>query len=156
MDAQGLDRIALWAQAGAWSLLPQSLIAVALTVLATQGRLAVVALAYALGLGGLLYAGTTGPADGLRMMHWLNGVLTVVALITLALLGRSAVKWLPVRAMVVSVLALVGLIFVNAAGYTFVANAGIVFSIVCSASAAILIIAITWLGAGDLRVALRR
>jgi hypothetical protein len=123
---------------------------------ATQGRLAVVALAYALGLVGLLYASTTGPADGLRLMYWLNGVLTVVALITLALLGRSAVKWLPVRAMAVSVLALVGLIFVNAAGYTFVANAGIAFSIVCSACAAILIIAITWLGAGDLRVALRR
>lgn len=156
MDAQGLDRIALWAQAGAWSLLPQSLIAVALTVLATQGRLAVVALAYALGLAVLLYAGTTGPADGLRMMHWLNGVLTVVALITLALLGRSAVKWLPVRAMVVSVLALVGLIFASAAVALFFSNAGMAFSIALSACAALLTIAITWLGAGDLRVALRR
>ena len=90
MDAQGLTQIALWAQVGAWSLLPQSLIAVALTVLATQGRLGAVAMTYAVGLAVLLFVGATGIADGLRLMLWLDAVLAAVAVVTLALLGSAA------------------------------------------------------------------
>ena len=62
MGPDALARVAAWGAAGAWGLLPQALIAVALTVLATQGRMRWAAGAYALALGALLAAaGWAGP-----------------------------------------------------------------------------------------------
>ena len=75
MGPDAFARVAAWGAAGAWGLLPQALIAVALTVLATQGRMRWAAGAYALALGALLAAAGWAGGDGLRLMGALNAVL---------------------------------------------------------------------------------
>jgi putative peptidoglycan lipid II flippase len=87
MDALGLAQVAAWARAGAWSLLPQALIAVLVTLLASEQRMRTVALAYALALGVLWLAPILGgPAmrSGAAMMWWLNALLLGVALVLIA------------------------------------------------------------------------
>jgi putative peptidoglycan lipid II flippase len=87
MDAQGLAQVAAWARAGAWSLLPQALIAVLVTLLASEQRMRAVALAYALALGVLWLAPLLGGPDmrgGAAMMWWLNALLSGVSLAMIA------------------------------------------------------------------------
>jgi putative peptidoglycan lipid II flippase len=87
MDAQGLEQVAAWARAGAWSLLPQALIAVLVTLLASEQRMRAVAQAYALALGVLWLAPLLGGPDmrgGAAMMWWLNALLSGVSLAMIA------------------------------------------------------------------------
>lgn len=156
MDARGLTQIALWAQAGAWSLLPQAVIAVALTVLATQGRLGAVAITYALGLGLLLLAGTQGAADGLRLMLLLNAVLAAVAAATLVLLGRAARAWLPWRLMGLTSAALALVALACVVGNGLISGLNMPLALGLSMLTAIVFIAIGWLLDADMRAALRR
>jgi peptidoglycan biosynthesis protein MviN/MurJ (putative lipid II flippase) len=156
MDARGLPQIALWAQAGAWSLLPQAVIAVVLTVLATQGRLGAVAITYALGLGLLLLAGTQGDADGLRLMLLLNAVLSAVAVATLVLLGRAARSWLPWRLMGLTSAALALVALACVVGNGLISGLNMPLALGLSMLTAILFIAIGWLLDADMRAALRR
>jgi putative peptidoglycan lipid II flippase len=116
MGPDALARVAAWGAAGAWGLLPQALIAVALTVLATQGRMRWAAGAYALALGALLAAACWAGGDGLRLMGALNAVLAGVALGIMVALGPAVWRWLPARLMAVTGAALGVLALAQAAG----------------------------------------
>lgn len=102
MPAEALVPLAQWARVGAWSLLPQALIAVALTALASQARLRVAALVWALGLATLLASNLALPASGRAQMAALDAVLALVAVGLLALLGPglgALRRLLPLRLM---------------------------------------------------------
>lgn len=83
MAEQDLHSVAQWAAAGAWSLLPQALTAVALTVTAIAQHMHVAVLAYAAGMALLLAAGWMGLAGGLHVMWALNAVFAGVAAVLL-------------------------------------------------------------------------
>ncbi len=103
MDATALAHVAAWGRVGAWSLLPQAVSAVGLTVLAAQGRLRPAALWHALALAGLLavgaFSGTWGTSQGAFLMGALDAVLALVALGVLAAMGAPARRSLPWAAM---------------------------------------------------------
>lgn len=63
MSAQSLQVVEAWAAAGAWTLLPQSVLSVLILVLATLGRLRTAALAYGAAMAVLLCAGYFFGAD---------------------------------------------------------------------------------------------
>ncbi|WP_291012926.1 lipid II flippase MurJ [Hydrogenophaga sp.] len=90
MTPEAVAQVAAWGRIGAWSLLPQALLAVLLTLMASTGRLrgAVGAYLGALGLllllGGLSYA--AGQLDGAGVMWTLNAALSAAAV---ALLVRE-------------------------------------------------------------------
>jgi peptidoglycan biosynthesis protein MviN/MurJ (putative lipid II flippase) len=95
MEPQALEQLARWARIGAWGLLPQAVIAVALTVLAARSRMKPAVLAYAAALAGLLALGAAGVRDGASLMAALNVALAAVALVTLYAIGPGARRWLP-------------------------------------------------------------
>jgi hypothetical protein len=85
-------------------LLPQAIIAVGLTILATLNRMHTAVLAYGVGLGVLMLAGSLGWHDGAELMWVLNAVLAGVALAIVVAIARSrrdAMAWLPWRDMIV-------------------------------------------------------
>jgi peptidoglycan biosynthesis protein MviN/MurJ (putative lipid II flippase) len=90
MTPEAVAQVSAWGRIGAWSLLPQALLAVLLTLMASTGRLrgAVGAYLGALGLllllGALSYAG--GRLDGAQVMWALNAALSAAAV---ALLVRE-------------------------------------------------------------------
>ncbi|MCW8182814.1 lipid II flippase MurJ, partial [Verminephrobacter eiseniae] len=96
MQAPALEQIAAWGSAGAWGLLPQALLAVALTVLATWGRMRFAVLAYALALALLLLAGVLGLTAGQQLMWALNAGFMVAALVAWSALGAVR-HWVPLR-----------------------------------------------------------
>jgi putative peptidoglycan lipid II flippase len=101
MNAEHLRVIADWSAIGVWSLLPQSLMAVLLTVMASSTRMHVAGLAYLAGLLVLLFFGWTGLAGGAQVMWLLDAVLAGVALLVLLVERRSVSGALPWRAMLV-------------------------------------------------------
>ncbi|HSH89364.1 MAG TPA: lipid II flippase MurJ [Ramlibacter sp.] len=154
MDAQALGRIAEWGAIGAWGLLPQALIAVALTVLAARSRMRAAVFAYALALVILLMAASWGWGGGGRLMFLLNFLLTGVAVILLAAIGCDVASWLPWRAILVSA----GCLYVAALlasqplaqawlGWPGLLAAGI---------AATAVLGATWWASADMREALAR
>jgi putative peptidoglycan lipid II flippase len=156
MGPQALAKVAAWGAAGAWGLLPQALIAVALTVLATQGRMRWAAGSYAVALGALLAtAGWTG-GDGVRLMGVLNAALAGVALVTLLALGPVARRWLPGRLMAVTGGALALAAAAQAAGWVPVAAGRDLAALACAAAVAVAVIALGWVAGPDLKRALRR
>ena len=80
MPAEALVQVAAWSRAGAWSLLPQALLAVLLTLLASAGRLHSAVWVY---VGALVLLATLASLlpslDGLQVMWLVNGVLAVAA-----------------------------------------------------------------------------
>lgn len=157
MGAAGLAQVAAWGAAGAWGLLPQALIAVALTVLAGQSRMKAPVLAYGAALAVLLLAGAQGASDGLVLMWLLNAAWAGVALVSLAALGRKALAlWLPWRSMWSPFLVLAA----AAAGSTPAPIrdmlASTVTTLALSGAVAMVVIAAGWLAGADLRRALRR
>lgn len=107
MQAPALESIAAWGRAGAWGLLPQALLAVALTALATLGRMRFAVLAYALALALLLALGAAGLRSGLALMWALNAVFMIAAGVAWAALGASALRrCLPWRALLTPLAAL--------------------------------------------------
>ena len=96
MSADHLEVIAQWSAIGVWSLLPQALVAVLLTVMATRQQMHVAVLAYATGALALGLAGWAGLASGAAVMVALNAVLSGVALVLLASQRKSirgALHW---------------------------------------------------------------
>ncbi len=156
MGPDALARIAAWGAAGAWGLLPQALIAVALTVLATQGRLRWAAGAYALALAGLLAGAGWAGGDGARLMVLINAVLTGVAMVSLGALGRSAWRWLPLRLMGLTTATLVAAAGVQAGGWLPSWTGQGLASLLLAVAVAGVVIAVGWLGGPELRQALRR
>ena len=155
MDAQALARIAEWGALGAWGLVPQALIAVALAVLAGRGRMKVAVFAYGAALAVLLLAGSAGLSDGGWLMLLLDALFATVAIATVAALGRDVSSWLPWRAMAIS---LAGLVVT--AAIAFGAASPTAWSLwtglVAAAVAAGLVVGTTWWGSVDLRTALAR
>ena len=99
MDAAHLDVIARWSAIGIWSLLPQALVAVLMTVMAASQRMHLAAWAYAAGAMTLVMAGIMGLADGAAVMWVLNVVLVAVAAVMLAAGGGQLMNALPWPAM---------------------------------------------------------
>ena len=156
MGPDALARVAAWGAAGAWGLLPQAVIAVALTVLATQGRLRWAAGAYALALVGLLAGAGWADGDGARLMVLINAVLAGVALVSLGALGRSAWRWLPLRLMGLTAATLMMVAGVQASGWVpGWAGQGLA-SLLMALAVAGLVILVGWLGGPELKQALRR
>ena len=99
MGAEKLDTIAQWSAIGVWSLLPQALIAVLLTVLAVSQRMQVAVWAYLMALAALVFFGWSGASGGPQnvsttgagVMWMLNAVLSGVALVLLVA-ERAGVK----------------------------------------------------------------
>ncbi|WP_261933940.1 hypothetical protein, partial [Klebsiella pneumoniae] len=85
-------------------LLPQSLTAIALAVLAAQGRMRAPVIAYGVALW-LLVA--HGPDEGTELMLWLNWTAGGVCVATLWALREGLRTWLPARALLVPAAALV-------------------------------------------------
>jgi putative peptidoglycan lipid II flippase len=99
MDAAHLQVISQWSAIGIWSLLPQALVAVLMTVMAANRRMHLAAWAYAAGAVALVVAGVMGLADGATVMWALNGVLVAVAAVVLLCSRSQWVNALPWPAM---------------------------------------------------------
>lgn len=150
MQPEALEQVAAWGRIAAWGLLPQALIAIALAVLAAQGRMRPVVAAHALALLLLL---KFGPGAGAALMVWLNLLWTGVAVVALATVGAGLRTWLPWRALLAAGAALLAV-------YGMVAVAGqpihAVPQFAAAAFAAVFVLAAGWFASPDLRAALRR
>ena len=91
MSTASLGVIAQWSAIGIWSLLPQALMAVLLTVMATQGRMHTAVWVLGVGLAVLLVTGWLGNVSGSSVMWLLNGVFAGMAAV-LMLLERNSIK----------------------------------------------------------------
>ena len=152
MEPEALARIAQWARIGAWSLPPQAVIAVALMVLAAQGRMKAVVLAYALALAAFLALGATGVSDGGTLMAGLDAVLAAVAAATVVAIGPDARRWLPWGVLAAALAALL----VLAAALSLVpGSVGVLPGLALAAACAALVLGVSWLAGSGLREAAR-
>lgn len=155
MDAGSLARVAQWGAVAAWGLLPQALIAVAITVLAAQARLKTAVAAYAAAAAALLAAAALGVSEGVTLMQLLNALLAAVAIVMVAALGVRGLRWVPWRSMALpaaGLLAVAGVL----AGFPSLAMGGMAGGLCAALCAAGLVTGVAWLGSGELRQALRR
>lgn len=111
MEPQALVKVSQWVRVGAWGLLPQAVIAVALTVLAAQRQMRAAVLAYALALAALLALGGAGVREGAALLAALNALFAAVAIVSLFAIGPEARRWLPWRVPAVSLAMLLVLAF---------------------------------------------
>jgi peptidoglycan biosynthesis protein MviN/MurJ (putative lipid II flippase) len=150
MQPEALAHVAQWGRIGAWSLLPQALITIALAVLAAQERMRIAVLAYAIALAALLVF----PArEGATLMLWVDLLLAGVALLVLAALRRDLQAWLPWRALAASSGALLALqITLSLVGMP----ASHAMQWVLAVAAASGVFGLTWALSADLRSALAR
>lgn len=82
MTPEAVAQVAQWGRIGAWSLLPQALLAVLLTLMASTGRLRGAALAYLAALALLCALGWWAPwSGGAWMMVALDAALTLAAVV---------------------------------------------------------------------------
>ena len=155
MSESALLQVAQWGRVAAMGLLPQAVAAVALTVLASQGRMRPAAGLYGVASLVLLGLAATEPRDGAALMAVLNAVFMFVALGLLISLGTGAARCLPVRAMVWPL----GALLVVAALLRATGGAGglpMVAALVLAVLAGLVVLAAAWYGAGAMRRALRR
>lgn len=110
MSGSALEVIAQWSAIGIWSLLPQALMAVLLTVMATNGRMQVAVWVMAAGLVLLLLTGWSGGFNGQNLMWLLNAVFACMAAVLMLLERRSIRATLPYLAFLVPLLVSVGLV----------------------------------------------
>jgi peptidoglycan biosynthesis protein MviN/MurJ (putative lipid II flippase) len=154
MNAEAIARVAEWGRVGAWGLLPQAVIAVALTVLAAQRRMHGAVIAYGAALVLLLASAAAGVHDGAALMLLMNillaGVATTLAATSPAI--RSALPW---RDMILPVALLVLVAFVSRASQ-WLSLADAFAQIAAAAVAACALIAASAWASADLRAALRR
>jgi putative peptidoglycan lipid II flippase len=152
MDPDALVRIAAWARIGAWGLLPQAVIAVALTVLAAQGRMKAAVLAYALALAAFFAVGAAGVRDGAALMRALNTLLAAVAVVTVFATGPEVLRRLPWGVLAGSLASLL----VLAIGLTLLPGApGVVSGLAAAAACTALVLGVAWLAGSGLRTAAR-
>ncbi len=155
MQGPALAQVAEWGRVAAMGLLPQALAAVALTVLASQGRMRPAAGLYAMALLVVLGLAAAEPRGGAALMAVLNAVFMFVALGLVIAMGAGAARCLPVRAMVWPF----GALLVVAALLRATGGAGGLSmgpALVLAALAAGAVLGAAWWGAGTMRQALRR
>ncbi|MDB5942472.1 MAG: virulence factor family protein [Ramlibacter sp.] len=148
MEPQALAQVAQWARTGAWGLLPQAVIAVALTVLAARGRMRAAVLAYALALGAVLALGAAGVRDGGVLMAVLNVLLLAVAAVAVIAIGPDAWRWLPWGVLAGSLAALLVLALALA---LLPAPGTVVSGLAVAAACAALVLGSSWLAGARLR-----
>ena len=156
MRADGLAELAAWGALGAWSLLAQALIAVALTVLAVRGQMRVAVLAYGLGMAALLLAGSLAHWGGGGLMLALDGIYAGVALLLLRSLTRGADGLLPWRALLWPLLALLSLAALAQWPACQALVQDPVSGLAAAALAALTVLLVGLSGSAELRNALRR
>jgi putative peptidoglycan lipid II flippase len=159
MSPDALARVAAWGSIGAWSLLPQALIAVALTVLAAQGRMRWAVAAYAVAIAGLMVLGAGSHGDGAQLMGGLTGVLSLVALLAVIHLGVGngrGMPLLPWQAMGAPTAVLAFFSLAAQLGWMGVGAPNSVSALAPCVLAAISVVAISYLSSTELRIALRR
>ena len=110
MSASDLEVIAQWSAIGIWSLLPQALMAVLLTVMATNGRMQAAVWVMAAGLALLLLTGWLGGFNGQNLMWLLNAVFACMAVMLMVIERRSIKATLPYLAFLVPLLVCAGLV----------------------------------------------
>jgi hypothetical protein len=113
MSAASLEVIAQWSAIGIWSLLPQALMAVLLTVMATHGRMHVAVWVLAGGLAVLLVAALVGfdrNHAGTHVMWLLNTVFACMAALLLLLERHRMKATLPYVAAALPLLVCAGLV----------------------------------------------
>lgn len=152
MGPDHVAQVALWAAWGSWTLLPQALIAVAVLVLATVGRLRVAGLAFAVTLAALFALGAAGLHEGRAVMMALGGLLAVLAAVLLRALGPRALQSLPWREMAVPA-ALCGALALAANGLPVSQP---VLVLVVAALFAATVLGASWATSPALRAALKR
>lgn len=162
MQASALVQIAAWGSVGAWGLLPQALLAVALTILATVGRMRFAVLAYVLALVVVLVAGVVGYTEGHQLMWALNVGFLAAAGVAWGALGMPAIRhWVPVRALLTPFVVLMALVamtqWLGLAGDAPAEVSGFnqVRALFECAVAALIVIASGWFAGPGLRQALR-
>lgn len=156
MPPEAVAQIADWARIGAWSLLPQALLAVLLTVLASTGRLRQAVLAYVLALLLLAVGAVLGAHWGLSsggfIMGLVNAALTVAALLLVFTERETVCKALPLRELLLPALAAVGLGALGA-GWAIEARwAGLLLALLVALG----VLGLAWGASPGLRQALRR
>jgi putative peptidoglycan lipid II flippase len=156
MDPEALSRVANWGAVGAWSLLPQALIAVSLTVLAARKRMHAAVWAYFAALGVLLASVLFGLTGGGTLMILLDVVLAGVAAMVIFAIGSEARAWLPWRSMAISLAALLALVGATSLQAGISAWPGLWPGLIAALVAAVAVLAITWWGSADVRTALAR
>lgn len=157
MPPDAVAQIGHWGRIGAWSLLPQALLAVLLTLMASTGRLRGAVLAYLLAL--LLLPGLvlwTGPPergpDGAHVMWAVNAALAVTAVLLLLRereFLRGALVW---RDLWPSAAAALGVAWLCASWQVTHRLGGLGLALL----AALTVLAVAWLACPGLRRALRR
>lgn len=150
MEPRALADIAQWGRIGAWSLLPQALVAISLAALAAQERLRIAVAAYGAALLVLLLE---HPGDGARLMLWLDLLWAAIALVLLRALRPAAHGWLPWPALAAgggAVLVVQGLVF----AFGMPATPPLQWAAAVAAAGAVF--AASWLASTDLRSALAR
>lgn len=110
MSAASLDVIAEWSAIGVWSLLPQALMAVLLTVMAIHGRMHVAVWMFVAGLVVLLLNGGLGDLKGASVMRLLNAVFACMAVVLMVLERRSIKGAFPYLACLAPLLVCAGLV----------------------------------------------
>jgi peptidoglycan biosynthesis protein MviN/MurJ (putative lipid II flippase) len=156
MQPEALARVAQWGTLGAWGLLPQALIAVALTVLAGRNRMRSAVAAYGVALALLLSYPGWGEPDGAKLMILLNLLLGAVAVAVIAALGAEGRCWLPWRSMAISFACLLVLAGLRATLPGLSATLGLWTGLAAAACAGLAVIAATWWASPDLRAGLAR
>jgi putative peptidoglycan lipid II flippase len=156
MSPEALTRVASWGAVGAWGLPPQALIAVSMTVLATQGRMRAAVGAYLVVISAGILVGHQLPGDGATLMRWMNLAFVLVAVMNLAALGPQAVRWLPWRCMAGTGAALFAVVLVLHSGLLPLAGLGAAGGLALGASAAAVVMVSAWLAGPDLKHALKR
>jgi putative peptidoglycan lipid II flippase len=152
MGPDHVAQVAQWAAWGAWTLLPQALIAVAVLVLATIGRLQVAAVAFAAAVAALFALGAAGLHEGQQVMMALGGLMVVLAAVLLRSLGPRALQSLPWREMAIPGALCVALAF--AASFLPTAQPVLVLAAAGLFTAAV--VGASWATSPALRAALER
>ena len=153
MDPASLAQVAEWSRIGAWSLLPQALSAVGLTVLAAQSRLRPAALWHALGLAVLLALGSLASSSAAFLMAALCAVLGMVALGVLAAMGGAVRRLLPWASMGAALAALAVVAWL--APWVTQLLPAPAWRLALAVLAALGVLAVAWAAAGPLRQTLR-
>ncbi len=147
MTPDSVARVATWAAVGAWSLLPQAIVAVSLNMLASGRRLRPVVVAYAVALAALAVTAPWSRGDGTRLMVVIDTGLAFVALVSLLSLGRAVRGWIPWRPMAVALALLLACAAVRASG--LLTGLSMASGLACAVAAALAVAAGAWLVSGE-------